>query len=398
LFTEILKVQGYNSKGLPIIKLKHQFIKKPKAIIMETNHTSRFLFFIAFILACVFVNAQTGLQKVIVERYYVSNADDAAVSIGTLPVGSVTYRIFADMKQGYKFQTAYGSPAHTLFIKTSTSFFNNEDRGSKSPTYTKTQAKDNSVMIDSWLSAGAGCTGNFGILKSEDNGVSTVVNADNILQNNDPVAGIPLTIQDGLIAGIPGSFIAIGIDNELGVFDDISQSGNSFLTNNGAWSCLSGAVGPDTTNKVLLAQITTDGEMSFELNIQIGTPEGGTEQYVAKNPVGLETQLSSLTFNSSVNTGIEEPIAFAERNKSQVSVFPNPTSGEFSLRLISGEKTLKIKYVIYNLIGKEIARKNIENAESDYTDKVDLSSCPDGVYFIEVTANGTKSVSKILKK
>ena len=45
--------------------------------------------------------AQNGLENIVVEKYYVSNAADAAGSIanngGALPVGAVTYRIYADM-------------------------------------------------------------------------------------------------------------------------------------------------------------------------------------------------------------------------------------------------------------------------------------------------------------
>ena len=73
--------------------------------------------------------AQNGLEGVVVEKYYVSNAADAAGSIGVLPVGSVTYRVYADLLPGYKFQAIYGVSTHTLKINTSTTFFNNEDRG-----------------------------------------------------------------------------------------------------------------------------------------------------------------------------------------------------------------------------------------------------------------------------
>ena len=41
-----------------------------------------------------------GLDNIIVEKYYVSNANDASGSAGALPVGSVTYRFFADLATG----------------------------------------------------------------------------------------------------------------------------------------------------------------------------------------------------------------------------------------------------------------------------------------------------------
>ncbi|MFZ4546742.1 MAG: T9SS type A sorting domain-containing protein [Bacteroidales bacterium] len=363
---------------------------------MKNNFTLNVALTLAFVLYFSFVKAQTGLQNVIVEKYYVSDANDSAASAGILPVGSVTYRVFLDMKQGYKFQTAYAVPGHTLFIKTTTSFFNNEDRGGISPSFTKSQAKNNTVMLDSWLSVGAGCTGNFGIMKSEDNGVATVVNADNILQNTDPAAGIPLTEQDGLIAGTPGAMITLGLDGQIDVFDAISQFGNSFVIIDGVWSCLSGATGPDTTNKVLIAQITTDGELSFELNIQVGTPTGGTEQFVAKNPVGLETQLASLTYNS-LFASLEKPIENFKTNTYLFSVFPNPTKGNFSINIQSIQNNADCQYTIYDLIGNVVMRKYLENTSANYVEKVDLSSSPNGMYFIELVIDGNKSIKKLIK-
>jgi hypothetical protein len=257
---------------------------------------------ILFLLASLFAKAQNGLEGIIVEKYYVSNAADSVGSIGILPVGSVTYRIYADMLPGYKFQAAYGVGGHALLISTSTSFFNNEDRGATTPTYTKTQARGNSVMLDSWISVGAGCSANFGVLKTEDDlatGGATVINntVPAILQNNDPAAGIPLTTQDGLFAGAPASVTLVGITiADLSMFDATSQAGNSFTTSNGSWASLTGSTGANpTTNKVLIMQMTTNGAFHFELNLQIGTPTGGVENYVAANPVAGEITIPSLT-------------------------------------------------------------------------------------------------------
>lgn len=367
---------------------------------MKKNFTKIILFGLSSLLICAFANAQnsTGLEKIIVEKYYISNQADADASVGTLPVGSVTYRIFVDMKQGYKFQAAYGIPTHTLFIKTTTSFFNNEDRGAVTPTYTKTQAKNNTVMLDSWLTGGAACAGNFGIPKADDDAVGTVVNGDGILQNADEKAGLPLTERDGLKLGVPGAFTIVGpqAEAQLAVFDATSQAGNSFLLTDGAWSCLVGAVGYDTTNKVLIAQITTDGEFSFELNMQLGTPSGGAEQFVAKEATGKETMFPGLTYTS-INTSLSKPIE-KYGNTDIVSVFPNPTSGNFSINVKHENASSNNQLTIYNVVGKVIVKKNLENTSGNFTDKVDLSAYPNGLYFVELLIDGKKSTSKLIKK
>jgi hypothetical protein len=264
--------------------------------------------FLGFALLCsaALVNAQNGLENLIVEKYYVSNSVDAAGSVGTLPAGSVTYRFFVDMLPGYTFQAAYAVPGsggvgvHPLFINTTTTFFNNEDRGATTPTYTKTQARGNSVMLDSWISVGGVAAGNVGVLKSEDDGVATVVNNSSpiMLQNADASAGIALSLQDGYLLGTPGTVTTVGpqiVAALNSTLDATSQAGGTFSLTDGAWSNLSGSTGPLASNRVCIGQFTTDGILSYELNIQVGTPTGGVQRFVANNPVGAEILLASLT-------------------------------------------------------------------------------------------------------
>ncbi len=270
----------------------------------------KILLVIALIIAGACLHAQNGLENIIVEKYYISNAADSIGSSGPLPVGSVTYRIYVDMLPGYTFQMAYGNATHNLKFTTTTSFFNNLDYGSTTPNYSKTNARKNTVMLDSWLSVGAACNGNFGVLKSEDNGVSNVVNLNGLLANTDTSMGIPLTTQDGLIAGSPQSVTMVGITNQTDVFSDGSVVGNSFILNNAAWSSLSGSTGPTSTNRVLIAQITTNGAFHYELNIQIGTPTGGVQNYVSSNPTLYNGQME-LTMASLSGTLNGPPAAFA---------------------------------------------------------------------------------------
>ncbi len=263
-----------------------------------------------FALFCAFAFAQNGLEKIIVEKYYISDVHDTASRkfAGHLPIGSVTYRIYVDMLPGYKFESAYGSPTHSLRIATTTLFFNNEDKGGTvANVIPKDYLKFNTNMLDSWLSVGAASEGNWGVLKSDDNGIETVVNDQGFLQNENPEAGIPLKKQDGLLAGTPPLVTGFKIDSAIKVFDN-STKGSLFATTNGAWASLNGSVGPTPDNRVLIAQITTDGVFSFELNIQIGAPDGRIEQYVAKDPAGAEILLPSLTYPPVINSAASQKI------------------------------------------------------------------------------------------
>lgn len=358
-----------------------------------------------FTLLVLFARAQNGLECVEVEVYYVSNANDTLANAdgGVLPVGSKTYRVYADMQQGYKFQAAYGVPGHELRLETTTLFFNNIDRGATSPTYTKPQAASNTVMLDSWFSVGAACTGNYGIFKSTDDGVATVVNNffPQVLQNNDAAAGIPLTQQDGMITGSanPEQVTFVGFTTpELDVFDAAGSVGNLLSTHNASWASLNGSKGYDTVaNKVLIGQFTTDGIFSFKLNIQIGTPTGGVENYVADSAVANEILLSCLSYVSPVDT-TEDTTSTGNFIPSEIesfSVYPNPTN-DFVTVTFNKTKS-NAHFTLFDIEGKVLAFKELNGSAIKNSEKIDLSLLANGIYILQLSADGITTNKKIIK-
>jgi hypothetical protein len=370
-----------------------------------------------FMLLAAMANAQApvGLDSIIVEKYYVSDANDQSLSNslggGDLPVNSVTYRIFAALKPGYKFQAAYGvdvtphtAPStvttgdHELRIQTSTLFFNNEDRGDVSPTYSKTQAADNSVMLDSWLSVGAVCDNNVGIMKSEDDGVATVMNNDGLLTNTHPEAGIPLTLQDGFLMGSPMTVTPVGITTEIGMFNDQNDGTNGpvFSTYNGSWAALGGAAGAGSYNRVLIGQMTTDGVFSFKLNIQLGTPTpGGVENWVAENPVGNEGTHPSLIYMDSLHATSIKDVKNA--TAANFGVFPNPATSVVTLDINPSKSSADNSYTVYSIDGKMVASKNIGQIQTRTQTQIDISGFQPGLYFVELSQDGVKSTKKFVK-
>ena len=248
--------------------------------------------------------AQQGLEKVIVEKYYISNAYDTSANnyASKLPQGSVTYRIFADLLPGYKFSAAYGSPEHTLKIATTTTFFNNIDHGATIPNIIPYRTlRKNTVMLDSWLSVGAAGEDCYGILKSDDDTLETIKHEKKFLANTKKSMGIPLNQKDGILRNdnVPRPTF-FHIDSAAKIFDG-NHPGGLFEVKDGAWACLEGSKGADslTNNRVLIAQITTDGELSFELNIQVASPiRGVSQRFVARNPIEDEICIPSLIYTS----------------------------------------------------------------------------------------------------
>lgn len=283
-------------------------------------------------------HAQNGLEKLTVEKYYVTNAADATqadadidqynsdngttLPTGALPAGTVTYRFYADLLPGYQLLSVYadGTKSQTLKFKTNGKFYNNV-LGTVSPVpgTTKTQIKNNILALDTYVSLGAVATGQGGILKADDNGaannVTTASNPAGVLLHNDPSIGIALTAQDGMIAqaGIAGPGFAGFSPANNEAFNDGTILSNEFSLADGSWFSTTGVSGPvAATNKVLVAQITTtDGTLEYALNILVKAPDGSGQFFVSSNATSgdiLEPTLAgSIGMNTAPTVSITAP-------------------------------------------------------------------------------------------
>ena len=249
---------------------------------------------------------QDGLEGIVVEKFYVSTKADNAGKLysGDLPEGSVTYRIYVDLKPGYRFQAAYGSPQHPLVIESTENFYNHLENGNIQPNIIPERTyKKNISLLDSWLSAGACAEGHLGILKEYDDTISDKFIGFEKGYFKGKKKSVPLYEVDGMkrsaVLPVPTFFQMDFLSKVIGT----TTSEKRIYSDNGAWAALGkGAVGADSlsTNCVLIAQLTTVGELSFELNLLIGAPNGSSQKYVARNPITEESEWthSELIFNS----------------------------------------------------------------------------------------------------
>jgi len=262
----------------------------------------RNILFFLLLFFSVLLRAQ-GLENVIIEKYYIADANDAAASEGRLKKGAVTYRIFIDLKEGYCLQAVYGVDGHPMRIGTTTGFYNHLLYGGTIANVVPYRIlKQDVAMLDSWISMGAASEFSLGVLKQEDDTLYTVKNVFKpvpVLQNHSKKMGIPLYQRDGLnyVEEIP-KVNGFGLDSALKIFDvdHTKRDGVVFETSNGSWACMAGAKGPLPSNRVLIAQLTTDGKLFFELNAQIRSDEGVVERYVAKSPRDGERLFPALVY------------------------------------------------------------------------------------------------------
>lgn len=347
--------------------------------------------------------AQTGLERVIVEKYYVSSSVDDSISSvltgGNLPKGSVTYRLFLDMLPNYKFYNLYGDNNHELRFETTTYFFNNEVKGNTTPSFPYLNLKNNTLMLDSWISVGSACKGYYGVLKTDDDGVNTVVNANGMLQNNDSAMGIPLTQQDGMVISKSDQTLAtvtqLGLDNlPMFGFENATSNGQIFTTYSGFWGVLGGTTGYDPVkNMLLIAQLTTNGTFSYKINVQIiDTISGIEERYVVDNPIisSNERTLPSLSDTILPPTSTQSTML---ENSETVKMFPNPVKDILTIDLSGLSSICKTNILIYDLLGNMLLTKNADTS----IEHINMSAFVKGLYYV-VLSNDKKVITKKIIK
>ena len=257
---------------------------------MKSTLFGFFLIFCLFNSSNKFVYSQDGLEGIILEKFYISTKDDNSKPelSGHLAPGSITYRIYVDLKPGYTFQAAYGTPNHELYIKSTNLFYNHVEYGAEYPnriplrTYSR-----NTSRLDSWLSVGGAGENQIGVLKSEDDTLNVFKTSGAYLKNHSKKMVISLEVVDGMKEQYNLTFPTFyQMDSTIKGLGTITNT-NTISTKNGAWASMGkGSQGADSlSNKILIAQRTTDGKLSYQLNLLIGTPDGKSEKYVAHNPI-----------------------------------------------------------------------------------------------------------------
>ena len=435
------------------------------------------LFFISLYSTTVF----SQLEKVIVEKYYISDANDFTdTSGGIVPIGSTTYRIFIDLAPGSVLKNIYGDVNHPFKITSTEVFFNNIlDGQTFAKDFIKNRYTENTVALDSWLTLGQttkkqGSITNFGVLKSQDNDGSFIGGINNdggsalivngLLTNAYPLCGIPLTIADGMdtMTNQPNNWIHTGIldfstGNDSTIFGSISPQSEFirtqfYLANSG----VSGVI-PDS-NQIIIAQRTTKGDLSFELNLEVERIINGVPtivNYVAKDtllqngevfspyltypfecgcddpdfleynsiftcyeegscmtPINIGCMdVTACNYDPDVNFNLDDVCCYPGKcynrdiavvcpelrgDSFEFLLHPNPVNGLLYLDVYSGI-LLPITYTIYNAFGVKIVHKTLDPALVITGEVIETSAMDNGLYHIQVEIGNILSTQLFVK-
>lgn len=367
-----------------------------------------------------FLPDTNALEGIIVEKYYLSGADDVAAG---LPEGSITYRVYADLKPDYTVLNFTAFSVHPISIRVTDGgeFYNNTFGVSLAPNLNSSlYAVDATSGIDSWLTIGAANEDGFGILKSQDEDESSLLagSADGYLFNEEGYCLPSLQTQDGIIEGEAPSITTLGETDQLPIFGTANSSQN-FEVGDLTIAVLGGVIGPNEENQVLLGQFTTiNGTLEFDINIQIGIPEElqcnvipSCEKSSIWFTYSFDPQDSENNENPDLNyvTYQNESLSYADdgapctlsiedlqKLDNAFSIFPNPT--ESTTQLSFSEHLANARYEVFDVSGKLVKSKNIGMASAGSTWEIDLSSVKSGVYLIKVISDESYSIKKLVKR
>jgi len=411
----------------------------------------------------------------------VSDAYDATdIDGGGVPEGSTTYRIYLDLKPGTVLKRIYGDADHPFSVSSTEMFFNNVlDGQTFAKDFIRGRYLENTVALDTWLTLGQtarqGTKYFYGIPKDQDTDGSFVGGTNNdggsalvssgLLINEDPSCGIPLTVADGMdtLNSAPNNWFNSGVLDfvsgaDTTIFGSLVPQ-NSFESTIFELSC-SGVQGTVAdSNQVIIAQLTTLGELAFKINITVeelvnGIPTlvnyvsadtllGENERFNAylsypytcgcNNPNFIEYSSSYACYEEgSCNTpvvfgctdtlacnyyplanlniqalccypgscagrNIEEVCPSLMGNDFDVNVYPNPTSDDITMNIISGTTNSNWSYEVYNTYGSVKLSGLFTTTDLNVVLPLELSILDPGMYQLKVS-NGELSKHKLFIK
>jgi hypothetical protein len=217
------------------------------------------------------VNGQ-GLEGVLVERYHELPAN---VQGDEAPL--VTYRIYLDLAPGYSLLSVFGEQDRHLFYRTSTRFFNDTVNGTGGGERVDPKLLQRfPLALDSWLA--------FGFATSAHKAVPLHLDPDgSVLRRSRTRDGAPgydldLHKKDGLV---PANRVpeVMKLDFTTSYLENLE--GSLLETTVGAYGVMGSVAGATPENMVLIAQLTTDGELSYGINVALRAPDGTIVKYLA---------------------------------------------------------------------------------------------------------------------
>jgi len=79
-----------------------------------------------------------------------------------------------------------------------------------------------------------------------------------------------------------------------------------------------------------------------------------------------------------------------------LGIYPNPTSGKFTLAFNAGKNIKQVEVSITNMTGQQVRAESFTVSGTQFTKDISLEGQAKGVYFVELKADGQKMMRKLI--
>ena len=388
-----------------------------------------------------------------------ADSNDASFESETpIQEGSVTYRVFLKLAPGSSLLEIFGDESHPFKVESTRRFFNHYNGVTYGYAANRADYGDDTFGLDTYLTLGQvakqGVNRYFGLPKNQD--TNSFVGGDN---SNGYLLGLSEVDGIGLMNLSITDFNAYGIEdfntgNDTTIFGSLEVD-SVYASNSMKLQCM-GVYGvlPDS-NYVLIAQLTTLGEISLSINALVRTASGEEIRYVSTNTIEASNEefaselnyppacgctdpnyieynaayscsepdecqhlvvagcmdVYACNYDSSANLDvpalccypgfcqdrdIEEVCPHIKGESFDIDVFPNPAEEYATVQVVSGvEGDTEIDITNYN--GTSVYSDRLVNPPLNYSKRIDISSWSTGVYHVRVKAINKVQYSILVK-
>ncbi|WP_052823425.1 T9SS type A sorting domain-containing protein [Neotamlana sedimentorum] len=202
------------------------------------------------------------------------------------------------------------------------------------------------------------------------------------------------------------NLISLDVSNNLSLVQlncRTNQLTSLDVTNNTALeilNCFSNQInGLDLSNNPVLRSILCDDNQLESLNVKNGNNENVTLFGALNNPNLLCIEVDNLAYsNTNWSSGIDAQTSFSEDCDGTLSIeevsvldnvklFPNPSSGQFSINGLQQDSKVKV----YDINSRLILSKTVSNNET-----INLANTTAGIYFINISNQAGSTVKKLV--
>ncbi|MDN5202975.1 T9SS type A sorting domain-containing protein [Fulvivirgaceae bacterium BMA10] len=161
---------------------------------------------------------------------------------------------------------------------------------------------------------------------------------------------------------------------------------NSALSSNGQ---LSSAVGDPALFKSRVINITDTFDPGTNIWIRF-------RLFSDQLAIGWGWAIDNLVIQGDIDDKIINGLNDFIDSKEDVSLYPNPTNGSFTLDVRFKKPLRTFSVAIFNLLGEQVFERTFENTGIAFSNDINLQQNPDGLYLVRMEIDGEFLVKKVL--